>query len=58
MISVYIVEDDFAISRIYKLRLSNAEMNVEIFSSAELLFERLEHQTCDVILMDLMLPGA
>lgn len=54
---IYIVEDDQSISDLYKLAFDNNEFEVKCFSTAESFFEELDNSRCDLILMDLMLPG-
>ncbi|MEG1609343.1 MAG: response regulator, partial [Clostridia bacterium] len=54
---IYIVEDDKSISDLYLMAFDSNEFEVKCFSTAESFFEELEKFRCDLILMDLMLPG-
>lgn len=54
---IYIVEDDSSISDLYTLAFDSSEFDVKCFGTAESFFEEMENSRCDLILMDLMLPG-
>ncbi len=54
---IYIVEDEESLQRLYAVILRDSDYIVEIFDTAESMFESLENQLCDLIIMDYMLPG-
>ena len=55
--TIYVVEDDSSISKLYECTLENAGFKCECFTNAELLFEHLKSGLPSIIIMDLMLPG-
>lgn len=54
---VYAVEDDESIRDLYKYTFEPLGYECHTFETAEELFEKLEQDTCHIILMDVMLPG-
>ena len=51
------VEDDTSIRDLYEMALDAAQFDVYCFSDAESMFESLENRHCDLIILDVMLPG-
>lgn len=56
MINIYIVEDDKNIREIEEYALKNTGYNVESFKNAKLFYKRLQDNTPDLVLLDIMLP--
>ena len=55
---IFVVEDDVKISGLYEIALTNDEFEVVRFDKAEAMFDAFEKgETCDIIMLDLMLPG-
>ena len=55
---IFVVEDDVKISGLYEIALTNDEFEVVRFDKAEAMFDAFEKgETCDIIVLDLMLPG-
>lgn len=54
---IFVVEDDASIRDLYELALDAAQFDVYCFSDAESMFESLENRHCDLIILDVMLPG-
>lgn len=54
---IFVVEDDDSIRQLYEMAFRQNEFDVESFVTAEDLFDRLNSVTCDLIILDMMLPG-
>jgi len=54
---IVIVEDEQLISTMLKLNLQRAGYEVVCFGEAEPMLEYMEEETCDILLLDIMLPG-
>ena len=54
---IFVVEDDASIRDLYEMALDAAQFDVYCFSDAESMFESLENRHCDLIILDVMLPG-
>ncbi len=55
---IFVVEDDKSISGLYEIAFDNDEFEVVCFEKAEAMFDAFEkQQSCDIIILDLMLPG-
>ncbi|MGD2118405.1 MAG: nitrogen regulation protein NR(I) [Chromatiales bacterium] len=54
---VWVIDDDRSIRWVLEKALQKADMRVESFPSADGVLERLEHETPDVILSDVRMPG-
>lgn len=54
---IYSVEDDENISYIIKTSLKNANFEVSSFDNSIDLYKKLEEEICDLLILDLMLPG-
>ena len=54
---IFVVEDDASIRDLYQMALDEAQFDVYCFSDAESMFEALEKRHCDLIILDIMLPG-
>ena len=54
---IFVVEDDTSIRDLYEMAFDTNEFEVVSFDCAEAMFESLNKTRCDLILMDLMLPG-
>lgn len=55
--TVFVVEDDASIRDLYEMALDEAMFNVRCFENAESMFDALAAQRCDLIILDVMLPG-
>ncbi|MDE7078832.1 MAG: response regulator transcription factor [Clostridia bacterium] len=53
---VFVVEDDESIRGLYEIAFED-KFNCKSFVCAEDMFEVLENEICDIIILDLMLPG-
>ncbi len=56
MAAIYIVEDDQNIREIETFALRNVGYDVEDFDCAKTFFERLQHRTPTLMILDIMLP--
>ena len=56
MAAIYIVEDDLNIREIETFALKNVGYDVEDFDCAKTFYERLQHRTPTLIILDIMLP--
>ena len=55
---IFVVEDDRSISGLYEIAFDKDEFEVVCFDKAEGMFDAFEkEETCDIIILDLMLPG-
>ena len=55
---IFVVEDDRSISGLYEIAFDSEEFEVECFERAEdMLRVVAKHGKCDIIILDLMLPG-
>ena len=53
---VFVVEDDESIRGLYEIAFED-KFDCKSFVCAEDMFSALENETCDIIILDLMLPG-
>lgn len=53
---VFSVEDDLNIQNVIKIALENSQFEIVNFENGKSLFHRLEEQTPDLFLLDIMLP--
>ena len=53
---VFVVEDDDSIRGLYEIAFQD-KFECKSFVTAEDMFEALKKETCDIIILDLMLPG-
>lgn len=56
-IIIYAVEDDESIKDLYKYTFESLGYDCRTFENAEDMIEKFKEQPCNVILMDVMLPG-
>lgn len=54
---IFVVEDDSSIRDMYEMAFDSQEFEVTSFVCAEDMLETLGKSKCDLVLMDLMLPG-
>lgn len=54
---IYVVEDDDSIRGLYEMAFQQSEFEVESFVTAEDMFLRMDEQKCDLLILDMMLPG-
>jgi DNA-binding response OmpR family regulator len=57
MARIYVVEDEMLISTMLQINLKRGGHDVTCFGSAEPMLERIEQEGCDILLLDIMLPG-
>ena len=57
MVEVFLIEDDENLGELTKERLEDYGFSVEWVTDGNEAFERLKRKQCDIILLDLMLPG-
>jgi DNA-binding response OmpR family regulator len=57
MARIYVVEDEVLISTMLQINLERSGHDVTCFASAEPMVEQMETQGCDILLLDIMLPG-
>lgn len=57
MARILVVEDEELISTMLELNLKKSGFDVTCFDRAAPMLEHLEKEDCDVILLDIMLPG-
>lgn len=55
--TIFVVEDDKSIMGLYEMALDDAGYEFAGFECAEDMFARLSNQRCDLIILDIMLPG-
>ncbi len=55
--TVYIADDDDSIRQIVKTFLVNDGYITEDFSTGDALFERFEQKSCELVILDVMMPG-
>ena len=55
--TIFVVEDDASIRDLYEMALDGAKYSVSCFEDAEDMFDALGKQHCDLIILDVMLPG-
>ena len=53
---VFVVEDDDSIRGLYEIAFQD-KFECKSFVNAEDMFEALKKESCDIIILDLMLPG-
>jgi DNA-binding response OmpR family regulator len=53
---IAIIEDDLAISQMYRIKFENEGFDVETAENGKLGLELAEHMKPDIILLDLMMP--
>lgn len=54
---IYVVEDDDSIRGLYEMAFDRTEFEVSGFVTAEEMFDRLAREKCDLLILDMMLPG-
>ncbi|MCD8021555.1 MAG: response regulator, partial [Lachnospiraceae bacterium] len=54
---IYIADDDDNIRQALRIFLENEGYCVEAFETGDLLFQRFQEDACDLIILDIMLPG-
>ena len=54
---IYVVEDDPSIRGLYEMALDEAQFDVSCFVTAEEFFDALGKGSCDLAILDVMLPG-
>ncbi len=57
MARIYVVEDEMLISTMLQINLKRSGHEVICFGSAEPMLEQIEEEGCDILLLDIMLPG-
>jgi DNA-binding response OmpR family regulator len=57
MARIYVVEDEALISTMLQINLRRAGHDVTCFGTAEGMLEQLGQAPCDILLLDIMLPG-
>lgn len=57
MANIVLVEDEELIATMVELNLKKEGFHVTAFDNAEAAIEHLASETCDAILLDIMLPG-
>ena len=55
---IYLADDDENIRQVVKTFLSSDGYAVEDFPTGDLLLERFEQQPCDLVILDVMMPGS
>lgn len=55
---IYIADDDDNIRGIVRTFLVNDGYAVEDFSTGDMLFERFREKSCDLVILDVMMPGS
>lgn len=57
MYRVFVVEDEELISTMLRINLSRSGYEASCFVEAESMLEKVEQEPCDILLLDVMLPG-
>lgn len=55
---IYIADDEYNIRSLVKLFLKNEGYEVYDFENGDLLFEAFKNKKCDLIILDIMMPGS
>ena len=55
---IYIADDDDNIRQVVKTFLESDGYSVEDFQTGDLLMERFEEKPCDLVILDVMMPGS
>ena len=55
---IYIADDDDNIRQVVKTFLSSDGYTVEDYPNGDLLLERFRQQACDLVILDVMMPGS
>ncbi len=55
---IYIADDEENIRSVVKLFLKNEGYEVRDFENGDLLFEEFKKEKCDLIILDVMMPGS
>lgn len=55
-VKIYVLEDDLDINELIKYALVSNEFEVRCFYEASKLYEALEKEICDILVLDIMLP--
>ncbi len=55
---IYIADDEENIRSVVKLFLKNEDYEVRDFENGDLLFEEFKKEKCDLIILDVMMPGS
>lgn len=58
MAKIFLADDEKEIRDIVKTFLENDGYTVEAFSTGDLLFEAFQKKPCDLVLLDIMMPGS
>ena len=56
--SIYIADDDESIRQVIKTFLVNDGYETEDFPTGDALYERFEESPCDLVILDVMMPGS
>ncbi len=57
MAKIFVVEDEMLISTMLQINLKRNGHEVTCFTAAEPMLEQVATQSCDILLLDIMLPG-
>ncbi len=57
MARIFVVEDEVLISTMLQINLSRSGHEVSCFGTAEAMLDAVATQVCDILLLDIMLPG-
>lgn len=55
---IYIADDDFSIREALRTFLESAGYEVLIFETGDLLLAAFENRACDLVVLDVMMPGS
>ena len=55
---IYVADDDDNIRQVVKTFLSSDGYDVEDFQTGDLLLERFRQESCDLVILDVMMPGS
>ncbi|MBQ7556524.1 MAG: response regulator, partial [Lachnospiraceae bacterium] len=55
---IYIADDDDEIRQVVSTFLASDGYEVEDFVTGDLLFERFSQESCDLVILDVMMPGS
>ena len=53
---IYVLEDEKNIQHLIKYNLENSGFNVNCFTTSAVFFQKLNENTCDLLILDIMLP--
>lgn len=57
MAKIFVVEDEVLISTMLQINLRRGGHDVTCFTTAEAMLESVAGESCDILLLDIMLPG-